>query len=586
MSTGGNVEHVGGIAASMEIDMQEFGIQMAVAEKLLEQVRQKMQQLDQAFQTGKLGPQQYARELDALRQEEQDLIGAVGQLNAELGNQAAATAQVSTAHNQLGRSASQMGGSASKAGYGLMLLGQAIDDVQYGIQNVVNNVPGMVAAFGGSAGLAGGIGIVTVGVAQLYLHWNEWTQALELSPTESETDRLLKLAGATREAADAAEKAAKAKQLQNQVEGMATSLSPEQRKTKGAVEDVLSGPTYERTLKGLIESRKAEGRFYQTTPEGMQVVEEQLAKDPTNEYWLMFRQRLREKQELAGVQQAREDLARAATDPEGLNRLMGTVARHPTAFPAGLGEKLQAATPEGIAAAKAAKGEGKAEDKTAAENQRLEDQDIAADQRESARRVEADRRKRQQAARQAADKQQRAFDQEVNERAKQLSEGELGTSALSQNAITEADVRQRLAGAGLTPAQVEKEAGPVFAGFARMMEDQIRGKAISGGFDADRARAELLAERIDKANDDPNKLRKAEDPGDLMRQLMRLRLDAQPEARGMEFVAPAEMAARVQMAANQPEDRSLRAMLDVAENTAEQVKILEKIQGGVPAVAT
>jgi hypothetical protein len=326
MSTGGNVEHVGGIAASMEIDMQEFGIQMAVAEKLLEQVRQKMQQLDQAFQTGKLGPQQYARELDALRQEEQDLIGAVGQLNAELGNQAAATAQVSTAHNQLGRSASQMGGSASKAGYGLMLLGQAIDDVQYGIQNVVNNVPGMVAAFGGSAGLAGGIGIVTVGVAQLYLHWNEWTQALELSPTESETDRLLKLAGATREAADAAEKAAKAKALQNQVEGMATSLSPEQRKTKGAVEDVLSGPTYQATLKGLVEARKAEGRFapmeaVDTT--SMQAINQQLAQDPTNQYWQFKRQQILDKYEQAGVQQAREDLAKAATNPEALNRLMG-----------------------------------------------------------------------------------------------------------------------------------------------------------------------------------------------------------------------------------------------------------------------
>jgi hypothetical protein len=59
------------------------------------------------------------------------------------------------------------------SGYGAlkwMLLGNAIQDAQYGFEAIVNNVPGIVMAFGGSAGLAGGIGIAAVAAQQLIAH--------------------------------------------------------------------------------------------------------------------------------------------------------------------------------------------------------------------------------------------------------------------------------------------------------------------------------------------------------------------------------------------------------------------------------
>jgi hypothetical protein len=43
-------------------------------------------------------------------------------------------------------------------------LAYALDDIQYGFNGIVNNIPGIVQSLGGSAGLAGGLGAAAVGV--------------------------------------------------------------------------------------------------------------------------------------------------------------------------------------------------------------------------------------------------------------------------------------------------------------------------------------------------------------------------------------------------------------------------------------
>jgi trimeric autotransporter adhesin len=73
---------------------------------------------------------------------------------------------VKTAANQSGLSA-----------YKWLLLGNAIQDVQYGFEAIVNNIPGIVMSFGGSAGLAGGIGIAAVAAQQLLLHLGDIKKA-------------------------------------------------------------------------------------------------------------------------------------------------------------------------------------------------------------------------------------------------------------------------------------------------------------------------------------------------------------------------------------------------------------------------
>jgi hypothetical protein len=56
--------------------------------------------------------------------------------------------------------------SGSRAG-GLLQLSQTVDDLQYGIRGVVNNIPGLVQGFGMSAGIAGGAQLAFIAVNQL-----------------------------------------------------------------------------------------------------------------------------------------------------------------------------------------------------------------------------------------------------------------------------------------------------------------------------------------------------------------------------------------------------------------------------------
>lgn len=54
------------------------------------------------------------------------------------------------------------------AGRSLLLFSQGFEDAQYGIRGVLNNIPGLVVALGGGAGLAGALSIAAVGFSILF----------------------------------------------------------------------------------------------------------------------------------------------------------------------------------------------------------------------------------------------------------------------------------------------------------------------------------------------------------------------------------------------------------------------------------
>lgn len=64
------------------------------------------------------------------------------------------------------------------AAMGLLQLGQAVDDAQYGFRAIVNNIPTIAMAMTGSAGIAGAVGIAAVAVSQLINHWTELSAVL------------------------------------------------------------------------------------------------------------------------------------------------------------------------------------------------------------------------------------------------------------------------------------------------------------------------------------------------------------------------------------------------------------------------
>ncbi len=56
---------------------------------------------------------------------------------------------------------------------------RALEDLQYGLAGVMNNLPGLVTTLGGPAGLAGIISIVAVGAMQLYNNWDKLMNLFE-----------------------------------------------------------------------------------------------------------------------------------------------------------------------------------------------------------------------------------------------------------------------------------------------------------------------------------------------------------------------------------------------------------------------
>lgn len=77
------------------------------------------------------------------------------------------------------RSAGSAAGKKGAAGQGILQLAFALDDIQYGIRGVVNNIPQLVSAMGLGAGFAGVAGIAAVALNQLVIkhpEWFEWSE--------------------------------------------------------------------------------------------------------------------------------------------------------------------------------------------------------------------------------------------------------------------------------------------------------------------------------------------------------------------------------------------------------------------------
>lgn len=68
-------------------------------------------------------------------------------------------------------------------GQGMLQVAYFMDDVQYGIKGILNNIPGLVIGFGGGAGLAGALSLATLAGAKLY----EW-----MGKTEDKSEDLAK----------------------------------------------------------------------------------------------------------------------------------------------------------------------------------------------------------------------------------------------------------------------------------------------------------------------------------------------------------------------------------------------------------
>jgi hypothetical protein len=88
------------------------------------------------------------------------------------------TKMVTTTANSAAQAQKQLGDKTTQSAMGFLQFSQAVEDAQYGIRGVLNNIPGMVMSFGGGMGLAGALSLAAVGVTQL-------SERLDLFGTES-----------------------------------------------------------------------------------------------------------------------------------------------------------------------------------------------------------------------------------------------------------------------------------------------------------------------------------------------------------------------------------------------------------------
>lgn len=76
-------------------------------------------------------------------------------------------AMTTTTANGTAMAQKQLTDKTTQSAMGFLQLSQAVEDAQYGMRGILNNIPGMVMSFGGGAGLAGAISLAAVGINAL-----------------------------------------------------------------------------------------------------------------------------------------------------------------------------------------------------------------------------------------------------------------------------------------------------------------------------------------------------------------------------------------------------------------------------------
>ncbi len=103
---------------------------------------------------------------------------------------------------QLDKGSQQATRSVKRMGQGLLQVAYFMDDVQYGIKGILNNIPGLVIGFGGGAGLAGAMSLAVLAGAKLY----EWMGKTE----DKSADLAKKMKEHSKEIAEASRQAIRA----------------------------------------------------------------------------------------------------------------------------------------------------------------------------------------------------------------------------------------------------------------------------------------------------------------------------------------------------------------------------------------
>lgn len=145
--------------------------------------------------------------------------------------------------NHVGEVGVKSADGVTKFGSSLLVVGQFADDVQYGLRAVVNQIPQLVGAFGGGAGLAGAIAIVAVGLNQLNAHWDQLVSKFTSRGPETAAQEMKRLGDNTSKTADEQKRLNDLKREEQQIESQKRRPTAESdRENKRGGEAVRESP--------------------------------------------------------------------------------------------------------------------------------------------------------------------------------------------------------------------------------------------------------------------------------------------------------------------------------------------------------
>lgn len=166
---------LGNLNFSVTTNMASLKQDLDMTQRGLQVLHRNMDRLDQKFQEGKVSVEQYARKSTELRARISELQGDTLRLTEGLRQQSAATFTAANAMHSLKGGVGTMQQatrSTRDLGRGFLEVSRAVEDAQYGLAGVLNNLPGIISMFGGASGLAAAVSLTSVAAYTLYKNWD------------------------------------------------------------------------------------------------------------------------------------------------------------------------------------------------------------------------------------------------------------------------------------------------------------------------------------------------------------------------------------------------------------------------------
>jgi hypothetical protein len=151
---------------------------------------------------------EFQRNWARINREQQEAITIINRLEAEMVEATVVARNFTAATHQAqagGVIIGQTFGKGGSAGMAMLQFSQLVDDAQYGMRGIVNNIGPLAMSLGRGAGLAGVVTTLAVAAYGVYENWDKIVSLWDGGATERETERMRKLTEETQRAKDAAQ---------------------------------------------------------------------------------------------------------------------------------------------------------------------------------------------------------------------------------------------------------------------------------------------------------------------------------------------------------------------------------------------